>query len=253
MRARPVVAHAQSMLAAVWLAGDVAVPSPDRAEETLAEADQTARELGLVDVAARIERLRARGLPASPAGGNALRCEGSFWTVRYGGRSLQLKDGKGLRYLATLLAAPGREFHVLQLASARTPAASVGASAELSVGGPGMLLDDRPDARARSEYRARLDDLRAELDEAERLGDLGRAERLRIELESLMAELSMRFAHARTRGPAETARKAVTKALRMQIGKLLDEHPPLGRHLRDAIRMGTTCVYAPNPRVEWET
>jgi hypothetical protein len=252
MRARPLVAHAQSMLAAVWLADDAPPAARARAEEVLAEAEQTARELGLVDVVARVERLRARVLPAALAGGNALRCEGSFWTVRYGGRSLQLKDGKGLRYLATLLAAPGREFHVLQLASTRIPAASVGASAELTIGGPGMLLDDRPDARARSEYRARLDDLRAELDEAERLGDLGRAERLRIELESLMAELSMRFARARTRGPAETARKAVTKALRMQIGKLLDEHPPLGRHLRDAIRMGTTCVYAPNPRVQWE-
>jgi hypothetical protein len=47
--------------------------------------------------------------------------------------------------------------------------------------------------------------------------------------------------------------KAVTKALRTQIGKFLAKHPPLGSHLRHAVRMGTVCVYAPSTRVDWET
>ena len=59
-------------------------------------------------------------------------------------------------------------------------------------------------------------------------------------------------ARAQLRGPAETARKAVTKVLRTQIGKLLDVHPALGRHLRDTVRMGTVCVYAPPTPVEWD-
>jgi AAA ATPase domain len=254
MRSRPVVAHAQSLLAAVWLSGDPDAETRARALETLAEAEQTARELGIVDVQARAERLRATLPSGGEALGNALRRDGDFWTVRYAGRSLQLKEGKGLHYLAALLAAPGREFHVLQLAAAAAPATfpAAGAVAGLSVGAPGMPLDDRPDTRARHEYGARLDDLRTELDEAERLGDLGRAERLRVEVEALMAELSARFGRTRSRSPAETARKAVTKALRTQIGKLLDSHPPLGRHLRDAVRMGTICVYAPSTPVHWE-
>ena len=67
-----------------------------------------------------------------------------------------------------------------------------------------------------------------------------------------MTELAGRFgARSARRGPAETARKAVTKVLRMQIGKLLDLHPALGRHLRDTVRLGTVCVYAPATPVDW--
>ena len=52
--------------------------------------------------------------------------------------------------------------------------------------------------------------------------------------------------------PAETARKAVTKVIRTQIGKLLDLHPALGHHLRATVRMGTVCVYAPPTSMEWD-
>jgi hypothetical protein len=61
-----------------------------------------------------------------------------------------------------------------------------------------------------------------------------------------------RVADAGRRGPAETARKAVTKVIRTQIGKLLELHPALGRHLSETVRMGTVCVYAPSSRVDWD-
>ena len=79
------------------------------------------------------------------------------------------------------------------------------------------------------------------------------AARLRGELDHLLAQLGARVGTRSTRrGPGETARKAVTKVLRTQIGKLLDLHPALGRHLRDAVRMGTVCVYAPATPVDWD-
>src|SRR5262249_41946787 len=161
---------------------------------------------------------------------------------------------KGPRYLATLLAAPGREFHVLQLAGAApAPTARVDTTDGLSIGGLGESLDDAPDARARREYRARLQELQEELDEAERFADRGRAERLREELDILTTQLSERFgSRAHLRGPAETARKAVTKVLRTQVGKLLDAHPLLGQHLRDSLRMGTVCIYAPAVPITWD-
>src|SRR5262249_30206689 len=130
----------------------------------LAEAAQCAEELGLVDVTARVARLQTKVARPVVDPGNAFCCDGDIWTVRFGGRELRLKDGKGPRYLATLLAAPGREFHVLglagcALAAGLTPAAPEG----LTVGGPGGAIDDAPDARAAREYREQLDDLRAEL------------------------------------------------------------------------------------------
>jgi hypothetical protein len=172
--------------------------------------------------------------------------------VRYAGRDLRLKDGKGPRYLATLLDAPDREVHVLQFGAAAPGSRSDGHDG-LSIGLLGSSLEDAPDKRARREYRARLEDLHAEIDEAEQLADRGRAERLRAELDQLITHLAERFgARAQRRGPSETARKAVTKVLRTQIGKLFDLHPALGRHLRDSVRMGTVCVYAPPSPVEWD-
>ncbi|MEO7434916.1 MAG: hypothetical protein ABI080_05470 [Candidatus Binatia bacterium] len=257
MRSRPVVAQAQSLLVAVQLASG----APDgtnlaRAMGILAEAEQAAHELDLVDVLARVERLRAK-LPrlhrAAPT--NMLRRDGDIWMVRYGGTSLRVTDARRLHCLAALLAAPGREFHVLELAGVGRTGPAVGMVAGgLPVAGLGMALDDTPDARARTEYGARVDEVRGGLDEAERFGDVGRAERLRAELDQLMTELATRFrGRARVNGPAESARKAVTKALRAQLGHLLAHHPALGRHLHHAVRMGTACVYAPTTRIDWET
>jgi tetratricopeptide (TPR) repeat protein len=253
MGSRPIVARAQSLLASVCLTLRPAAEERDRIAVLLAEAAQGAQELGLVDVAARVVRLHAKlSRNAVAPSGNAFRRDGDVWTVRYAGRDLRVKDGKGPRYLATLLGAPGREVHVLEFGARAAVPTRPGVHEGLSIGLPGRL-DDAPDERARREYRARLDDLRAELEEAESFADTGRAERLRAEQDQLVAQLARRFGtRAACRGPAETARKAVTKVLRTQIGKLLDTHPALGRHLRDAVRMGTVCVYAPPTSVAWE-
>jgi len=257
MRSRPVVAQAQSLLVAVQLAGGTLDgANRTRAFGILAEAEQAAHELDLVDVMARVEHLRAK-LPRlhRAAATNVLRRDGDIWMVRYGGTSLRVKDARGLHYLAALLAVPGRELHVLELAGVgRTAPAVSMVAGGLPVAGLGMALDDTPDARARAEYGARVDELRGGLDEAERFGDVGRAEHLRAELDQLMTELATRFrSRTRVHGPAESARKAVTKALRAQLGHLLAHHPALGRHLHHAVRMGTACVYAPTTRIDWET
>jgi hypothetical protein len=208
----------------------------------------------MAHVVERVARLKAR-LAQKPARAesNIFRNDGDVWTVRYDGRDVCLKDGKGPRYLASLLAAPGRELHVLQFNAASGDARPAGIrDAGLSVGTM-TDGDDAADEQARRAYRARLDDLKAELEEAEEFADHGRAERLREELELLMTELSGRFGgRAPRRGPAETARKAVTKVIRTQIGKLLEVHPALGRHLSETVRMGTVCVYAPQSKVDWD-
>jgi len=142
---------------------------------------------------------------------------------------------------------------VLELAGGTpTDAAAHAASEGLAVGRLGGL-EDAPDARAMREYRARLDDLRGEIEEAEELGDGERAEHLRGELDVFVSQVSQRFgSRARTRGPAETARKAVTKVLRTLIAKLLDVHPALGEHLRHAVQTGVFCSYAPEVATSWD-
>jgi tetratricopeptide (TPR) repeat protein len=46
---------------------------------------------------------------------SVFRLEGDYWSVGFEGRTVRIRDLKGMRYLAQLLAHPGREFHVLDL------------------------------------------------------------------------------------------------------------------------------------------
>jgi hypothetical protein len=257
MESPPIVARAQIMLASLQASLQPDAEQRGRIAAMLAEAAQCADQLGLADDVTAVARVRAKlERLAAPVGDRdataVFRNEGDVWTVRYDGCDVRVKDGKGPRYLATLLEAPGREVHVLEfVASAPVPGPS--ARAELSIGRASDSLDDAPDARARQEYRARLEDLRTELEEAETFADSGRAERLRAELDQLVHQLATRFGtRGQRRGPSETARKAVTKVLRTQLGKLLDLHPSLGRHLTESVRMGTKCVYAPATPIAWQ-
>jgi hypothetical protein len=141
---------------------------------------------------------------------------------------VRLRDAKGLRHLARLLADPGREFHVVELEAADRPAmpAAVGpggraGAGELAVrpdlGDAGALLD----ATAKAAYQARLTELGAELEEA---------------------------AHA------ERARLNVTRAIRAAMANLARANPVLGRHLAVTVRTGRYCAYTPDPRapIAWQ-
>jgi hypothetical protein len=108
------------------------------------------------------------------------------------------------------------------------------------------LLDDT----ARAAYRNRVRELRADLEEAESFADLGRATRIREELEMLEAELSRAFGiggKARRAGNAtERARSAVQRRIKDAIRKISRHAPRLGEHLEWAIKTGTYCVYRPD-------
>ena len=63
------------------------------------------------------EALAPESAPVEPGARAVLRHDVDFWTIGYGRETFQLKDTKGLGFLHTLLRHPGREFHVLDLAS----------------------------------------------------------------------------------------------------------------------------------------
>ena len=184
----------------------------------------------------------------------SFRCEGDVRTITYASRTVRLRETKGLTYLAQLLANPGRELHVLELVSlveghgSATKGATNGPS-HLGHGDAGELLD----AEAKQAYRRRLDDLRAELEEARAWNDPVRAEKAEAEIESLTAELSRSVGlggrDVRAASAAERARSAVTKAIRTALGRIADEHPGLGAHLTGTVKTGIFCSYAPDPRV----
>jgi non-specific serine/threonine protein kinase len=180
----------------------------------------------------------------APATAPAMVLEGDVWSVRYEGRVVRLGDRRGLRHLARLLADPGREFHVLDLAAP--------APGRAAVSDAGAALD----ATARDAYRRRVEELRSVADEAESGSETERAARAREELEFIERELAAAYGLGgmarRLDDPVERARKAVSNRIRDAIARIEAEHATLGRHLRASIRTGTFCSYQPEQTVSWE-
>ncbi len=217
----------------------------DRAAALEAEAAELAERLELADLRDRRATARmgagaddaAPFVPRSP--GFTLVRDGEAWAVSCRGRSFRLRDTRGLRILAQLIERAGEDVHALDLVDA--PPAEGG----VDRGDAGELLD----ARARAEYRARLVDLRDDLADAERRGDLGWIDRLRTESEAIQTELSRAFARdgrARRGGSAaERARSAVTRRVREAIARIAEHDPELGDHLAWAVTTGVTCSYRP--------
>jgi hypothetical protein len=249
-----------------------------RAAELLDQALPTARATGMARVSHEGEQLRdiadgtvvarprAGAAASTTAGDSVFRREGDYWTIGYDGSLVRLRDSKGLRYLARLLAAPGQELHSVDLEVAesqtgRQPSASATADAhhaQLEVrrdlGDAGELLD----AKAKAAYKARLDELQGEIDEAERFNDPARAAKARQEKDFLVAELARAVGlggrDRKAASHAERARLNVTRAIRAALANLGRANPSLGQHLSSTIRTGRYCSYTPDPRapITWE-
>jgi tetratricopeptide (TPR) repeat protein len=193
------------------------------------------------------------------------RKEGEYWTLSWEGSESRLRHRKGMHYIAWLLRHPGREFAATDLIStietvSDGPAAAITSAAGAhssniaiahNLGDAGAALD----ATAKAQYRRRLEDLRDELELAERLNDVGRTENARNEMEFIEAELTAAIGlggRDRKNGShAERARLAVTKAIKTALSSVRHADPGLGRHLTLSIQTGSFCSYVPPHPVAW--
>jgi AAA ATPase domain len=232
--------------------------------DLLDRAAATATALGtdaLLNEAERLRELEAGTAVGAGAQGSAFRREGEYWTVVYEGSLVRLRDSKGLRYLATLLANPGREFHVVDLEAEEDRASrslsargarpgSDEAEVRPDLGDAGEMLD----ATAKAAYRSRLEDLLADLQEAESFNDPARAAKAREEIEFIANKparaVGLGGRDRRAASHAERARLNVTRAIRAAMRNLARENPGLGRHLSSTIRTGRYCSYTPDPRAQ---
>jgi hypothetical protein len=230
-----------------------------------ADAERRADELSEARArkAAKASEALAGPRPAAPGEAEAARLfrrEADYWTIAYGRDSFRLKHSKGLGYLAELLAHPGVELHALALAAATDGCGYPVAAERLrrsaddglessGVGDAGELLD----REATDAYRRRIEELSAELDEAERFGDPERLARARAESQFLTDELAAAVGLGgrgrRAPGPAERARQSVTKAIKAALRRIEEQSPALARHLAATVRTGANCAYEPDPRV----
>lgn len=173
--------------------------------------------------------------------------EGEFWTVAWSRNTVRLRASKGVRLLAALIENPHRQFHVIELERYERKDDVSEGDIPCGSSNAGPILD----RRAQESYKAKLLDLRDELDEAERFNDIFRASKIRTEMSVLSRELSRAFGlHGGSRlaiSEAERARVRVTLAVKGAIGKISKYNSTVGWHLATSIRTGCFCSYQPSP------
>jgi hypothetical protein len=181
-----------------------------------------------------------RGPGGVVAGRNRFVRNGDVWELHYAGVEALVRDAKGIRDIAALLARPARDIAASELIGARVVQDGI----------------DALDSTARAAYKTRLAELREALDDAEDRDDEIAVQRMQAEIDMLVAELSRavglggRSRH--TFEVSERARKAVSTRIVLSIRRIEDVHSALGRHLRHSIRTGSVCRYQPEHATDWE-
>lgn len=193
---------------------------------------------------------------------NVFLAEGDYWTLGYRGKTVRMRSSNGLRYIARLLAEPGREVHVLELVSLPGDRGGTAGKTAASLASDGLRIGDHSDAgeildpQARDAYRRRLADLEEDLAESERNNDAGRTANVRAEMQALEQQLSQAFGlggRARRSGSAaERARVNVRNSIAATLKAIRPQHSELAEHLAKAVRTGAFCWYA-SEGVTWRT
>ena len=185
--------------------------------------------------------------------------EGEYWTIAHQGTVSRVKDTLGLRYVAYLLRYPHRKIHALELVAAVEGAPEdapkgvlAGREREASIrvgrspGDAGELLDPK----AKAAYKQRLEELRAELEDARADNDLGRAAKAQEEIEMLTRELlravGLGGRDRRAGDIAERARVNVKRAIDAAVQRISSHLPALGLYLAGTINTGMYCSYTPD-------
>ncbi len=204
----------------------------------LRAAEAQCQRLGATCWMAWLSETAARHAVAVPLEGNSLTRNGPVWTVTFGGAEALVPANKGMLDIAILLARPHQSISAAELA--------------------GTLHPDRGepvlDRRALAAYRARIDQLTDDIDDADH--DLERANKARMEREALLDELRRATGHhgrARRLGDdSERVRKTVRARVHRALVVVAEHHPQLADHLRDTIETGGWCTYRPAEPVTWK-
>lgn len=183
--------------------------------------------------------------PQSSGAREAVTCarHGNAWLLDDGERSVIVEHSVGMLHLAVLLANPDHDIPCVDLA------AGVAAVHAVTDRSRHQVLDEA----AIRQYRRRIEELSAQVDDLENRGETERALTSRTELDWLVAELaSATGISGRARefsDNGERARLAVSRAIRRAIARIHRADPHIGEHLRQGVRTGVRCSYRPFPRV----
>jgi hypothetical protein len=213
----------------------------EEAAALLGQAISMGRRMGLTGRLPAWERALAGMGDPSPASvaprRGVLRRAGGQWDITLGQHSLSMPDGIGMRHLAALLARPDVEIPCVELSA--------------GVGAPVAEPDRRPepllDRQAQRTIQQRLDQLDAELEFADAIGDSERSRRASAERHAIVDQLRRDVAlggrSRRMPDDAERCRTRVSKAIRRALGQISAIDPEVGGVLASRVRTGHKCSY----------
>ncbi len=168
----------------------------------------------------------------------SLRRDADAWVLEAGTEKARLPHGRGVQYLATLLASPRVEIPATTLLAGEAVA-------------PAAVETPMLDQQAVAAYRARLAALTDAADAADRAGNGDWAQAVAAERAAILTEVraAVGLAGRRRSFPSEDerARVSVTKALRTTVERIEAVAPLCGAHLRASLRTGRFCRYDPAP------
>jgi hypothetical protein len=224
---------------------------PDESIDLVSSNLQRAKEkLGKLHEIGRIYSESARKTSSrldQPGNRASLTDEGEFWTIVWDRKVVRVKGSKGIRLLGVLIDNAGRQFHVTDLERSEGTHHPDGDN-------PSFARSDgwpRLDEDAKNSYKARLIDLRDELEEAQNFNDIFRSSKIREEMAIITNELARAFGlYGRSRrmlSDTERARVRVTLAIKGVIEKVSKHNPAIGWHLATSVRTGAFCLYVPAP------
>jgi hypothetical protein len=180
-------------------------------------------------------------------GERLFRKTGDFWTLGFGGRErVNVKNSKGMQYIAYLLQCPDQSRTCIELV-----AAARGERHLPVLGSGGDVLDQT----AVASYTRRKEDLEDQLADAERNCDQGGKEAVYEEMLKLDEQLESAFGlggrHRRLSDDAEKLRKGVSNAIKRAIEATRKHDPALADHFERYIECGLSVRYC-SDGVDWK-
>ncbi|HEY6791426.1 MAG TPA: hypothetical protein VI365_29355, partial [Trebonia sp.] len=207
------------------------------------DADAARRELDAAMSQAAALRLPLPGNSVPREARTVAECErlGKKWRFTFQNRSVTVESSIGMVHLAVLIANPRTEIQAVDLVA--------GVAMLSGAAGDGGLAHPVLDREAVAEYKRRLSELDAEIDQLASGTDPERHASVRAERDWLIAELAGAAGlRGRTRAfpdQGERARVAVGKAIRRAVARVAESDAFIGEHLRQAVRTGMRCSYWP--------
>ncbi|MBC7914073.1 MAG: tetratricopeptide repeat protein [Pyrinomonadaceae bacterium] len=166
---------------------------------------------------------------------------GVLWEFCFEGKAITLPEVKGFTDLAVLLNQPYTEVHCTQLMGTQVANDDY------------FVLDDK----AKKVYQKKIQELLAEITEAEAYNDTERTLKLKKEYDELVDHLTKSLGKGgksrKLNSPTERIRSAITWRIRSAITKVEKHHPDLATHLSKAIQTGAFCSYSPEKNIHWKT